>query len=276
MRPLNLEKVEKYVKQNIGKFHKARLDRIGDIKLNEILRKKNPYLFKAKNVKKASEIIEGILSAHISSSEEGVFGNWLERLAIFVCESVYNGKKAAIPGIDLDFNVGKRRYLVTIKSGPAWGNDDQVTKMIDNFNSARKRLRTSGASVQVIYVNGCCYGRSRPSSEFKTKGQYYKKCGKEFWELISGDPTLYTKLVIPLGYQAKQQNDKFKSSYEALVNRFTFEFLKEYSDSNGNIRWEKLIEYISSWPIKKKSVPNKVYKKVASSHMVAQKKNKKV
>lgn len=50
----------------------------------------------------AEEIIRGIVDAHISSSEEGIFGDWLEGLAIFINEEVYGGKKSGIPGVALN------------------------------------------------------------------------------------------------------------------------------------------------------------------------------
>jgi len=89
MTPIKLEDVSRYVENNIGKFHQKRLAKVNSIALKEVLKSKNPYLFKAKNVTTASEIIEGILSAFLSSSEEGIFGNWLERLAIYVNDSVF-------------------------------------------------------------------------------------------------------------------------------------------------------------------------------------------
>ena len=174
MQPLNLESVTQYVEQNIGEFHQRRLEIVNNIELRKVLKSKNPYLFKAKNVSTASEIVEGILSAFLSSSEEGIFGNWLERLAIFINDSVYQGRKAGIEGIDLDFDKDSIRYLVSIKSGPNWGNDSQVKKMCDQFDTARKRLATSGSKGNIVCVNGCCYGKSRESSEYKAKGNYYK------------------------------------------------------------------------------------------------------
>lgn len=41
------------------------------------------------------------------------------------------GRKAGIDGIDLDFDKYGQRYLVAIKSGPNWGNDSQIKKLID-------------------------------------------------------------------------------------------------------------------------------------------------
>lgn len=73
----------------------------------------------------ADEIIRGIVDAHISSNEETIFGDWLEGLAIFINSKVYGGRKSGIPGIDLEFDKNKARNIVTIKSGPNWGNSSQ-------------------------------------------------------------------------------------------------------------------------------------------------------
>jgi hypothetical protein len=254
MKNLNLINVTQYVEDNIGEFHQRRLDIVNKIKLKEVLKSKNPYLFKAKNVASANEIVEGILNAYLSSSEEGIFGNWLERLAIFINDSVYQGRKALVDGIDLDFDKDGLRYLISIKSGPHWGNDSQIKKMCDQFDTARKRLVTSGGKGSIICVNGCCYGKSREQSEYKSKGNYYKICGKRFWELISGEPDLYIKIIEPLGHEAAVKNDEFKLSYGNLINRLTKEFLTDFCNDNGSIDWEKLLVFNSSFEPQVKSV----------------------
>jgi len=125
-----------------------------------------------------------------------MFGAFLEKLAIFVCKEVFNGTKSPAEGIDLDFTRNKQRYLVSIKSGPNWGNSDQKKRMKNNFTKAKKVLGQN-----VICVNGCCYGRSRDEN----KGDYTKKCGQSFWEFISGRPEFYKEIVQPLGIRAKKR-----------------------------------------------------------------------
>lgn len=85
MEELNLKDVCQYVEEHIGVFHQKRIQSIDKLKLSKILKRKNPYLFKAKYVLTAEQIIKGIVDAHISSSEETIFGDWLEGLAIFIC-----------------------------------------------------------------------------------------------------------------------------------------------------------------------------------------------
>jgi len=243
----NLQDVTVYVEGHIGEFHKSRLQKVETIKLKDVLKSKNPYLYKAKNVNQSREIIEGILNAYISSSEEGIFGNWLERLAIYVNEMAYGGRKAVIDGIDLDFNKDGVRYLVAIKSGPNWGNKDQYKKLAEQFSTAKKRLQTSGSRVEPICVNGCCYGKSREKTEYKSNGNYYKICGARFWEFISGEANLYIDLIQPLGKEANEKNLLYKESFDALVNRLDREFLNDFCKNDGSIDWEKLVRFNSSY-----------------------------
>lgn len=242
MKKLKLNDVSHYVEKNIGIFHEKRIQSLGNLKLGQVLKRKNPYLYKAKYVLTAERIIREIVDAHISSSEEGIFGDWLEGLAIFINEKVYGGKKSGIVGIDLEFDKDDKRFIVNIKSGPNWGNSSQISKMVSDFKTAKRTLRTSNSNLNIVAVNGCCYGRDNHPD----KGDYFKYCGQTFWEFISGSETLYTEIIEPLGNKAKEKNDDFNDSYSQMINRFTREFAIEYCKSNGKIDWEKLVRFNSS------------------------------
>ena len=129
-----------YVENNIGTFHLKRIESLNSLKLEKVLGRKNPYLFKAKNVLTAQNVVEGIVNAHISSSEEAIFGEFLEGLAIYINRKVYGGTKSSAEGIDLEFTKDSIKYIVSIKSGPNWGNSSQVKKMCDNFAKAKRIL----------------------------------------------------------------------------------------------------------------------------------------
>lgn len=243
MEKLKLTDVLDYVEKNIGAFHEKRIRSLDGLKLQKILKRKNPYLFKAKNVLTAEQIVRGILDAHISSNEETIFGDWLEGLAIFINEKVYGGRKSGIANIDLEFDNEGVRYIVSIKSGPNWGNSSQIAKLKSDFITAKRALRTSNNSnIIVIAVNGCCYGRDNNPD----KGSYYKYCGQKFWEFISGNSELYTEIIEPLGYKAKEKNDEFMISYSQIINKFTLEFIKDFCDDDGSIRWDKIIKLNSA------------------------------
>lgn len=232
-----LEEICSFVDNNIDSFHTSKLDSIKKLKLRKLLKRKNPYLFKAKNVNTAEEFIKKLLSAHVSSQEETMFGNFLEKLAIFVNQKTYGGKKTPAEGLDLDFTRDNLRYLVSIKSGPNWGNSSQIKKMKDYFSQARRILGQN-----VICVNGCCYGTNKTEN----KGDYIKKCGQSFWELISGDLEFYKKIVEPLGVNAKSRNEEFQKEYGKVINRFSKEFINNFCDDEGAIIWERVVEFNSA------------------------------
>ncbi len=241
MKPLNLKDVTCYVEKNIGIFHQKRIQSLDKLKLSQVLKRKNPYLFRAKNVLTAEQIIKGLVDAHISSNEETIFGDWLEGLAIFINNKVYEGWKSGITGIDLEFDHNGVRNIVTIKSGPNWGNSSQIAKMTADFKTAQRALRTSNSQLSIIAVNGCCYGKdSEPD-----KGDYFKFCGQRFWEFVSGDDQLFTEIIEPLGYDAKEKNDDFAKSYAQMINKFTREFSNDFCKTNGEIDWDKLVRFNS-------------------------------
>ena len=92
------DKVIQYVKENIHLFHESRIKKMETLKLRDFIKRKNPYLFKAKNITTAAEFVKNYADAYISSAEETMFSDWLEGLAVFVCSTVYNGRKSTTKG----------------------------------------------------------------------------------------------------------------------------------------------------------------------------------
>jgi hypothetical protein len=239
--PLDIEGIVLYIEANIGNFHRARLQSLEGLKLEHVLRRKNPYLFRAKNILTADELVRPLLDAFLSSQEETIFGDFLEGLARHICGQVYGGKKSAAVGIDLEFQRENVTYIVAIKSGPNWGNSSQVRKMIEDFDRAKKVLRTNNPHANTIAVCGCCYGKDKQPD----KGGYFKYCGQRFWEFISGDKDLYLEIIEPLGHRAKEKNEEFHQLYAQLVNKLERQFLITFVGDNNLINWKQLLEFNS-------------------------------
>ncbi len=242
MKSITQQEIADYVEANIQVFHQRRLDNLQKLKLMNVVRQKNPYLFKAKNVNTAQDFVKTILDARLSSQEETIFGGFLEELAIFICSKVYGGQKSAAEGIDLEFERDRIRYIVSIKSGPNWGNSSQVKKLRDNFRQAKRILGTNTSSTNVVAVNGCCYGKDGTPD----KGDYLKLCGQQFWKFISGDDNLYTDIIEPLGHRAREKNEQFMDEYAKVINKFTLEFMGTFCDAGGNMLWEEIVKFNSA------------------------------
>lgn len=235
------EQITEYVKEHIHEFFDKRLASLQKQDIDKLLKRKNPYLFRTKNILTVSELVKTILDAHLSSAEETIFGDFLERLAIFIASVCFGGQKSTTEGIDLDLVRDNVRYIISIKSEPNWGNSSQITKMREQFKKAKKILHTSGGKEQIVAINGCCYGKDNKPD----KGDYYKLCGQSFWQLISGDSELYTRIIEPLGYKAKERNEEFTREYSKIINKLTLGFTNKFCTKDGTIDWEKLIEYNS-------------------------------
>lgn len=242
MQNLSYQELLDYIGDNvIQPFYQLRLSRLNELTLRPVLRRKNPYLFKAKNITTAQDFVTELIQAHLSSQEETIFGGYLEQLAIYVCSKVYNGFKSSASGIDLEFQKDAVRYIVAIKSGPNRGNSQQIPKMRIDFQKAKRTLGTNTSKTNIVAVNGCCYGKdNRPD-----KGDYLKLCGQAFWAFISGDEELYIKIIEPLDEEAKQKDEEFKKAYSKKINLLTSEFLQEFCDT-GDIDWVKLLKFVSS------------------------------
>lgn len=240
MKSVGIPELEAFVSANIVTFHQSRIRRLESVKLHEVLKKKNPYLFKAKNITVASDLVRGILDAFLSSSEEELFGQFLEDLAIFVVNRTYGGKKSSAQGIDCEFDDRGVHYIVSVKSGINWGNSSQQKKQETNFQTALKVLKQSRHTKSVEAVLGCCYGKTRTTF---LRG-YRKIVGQNFWYFISGNKDLYTDIIEPLGHQAKEHDDEFITQKGRVINLFTQEFMADYC-TNGSIDWQKLVKFNS-------------------------------
>ncbi len=228
--------LQRYRKQQIKKLH--------ELKTRDLLRRKNPYLFRFKRCRYPQDLAIAWVEAYLSSSEETKFGHFLEEVAIWICGQAFGGRKSATGGIDLEFERDGCLYLVAIKSGPNWGNADQKAKMRQNFKTAQIRLRQDRSMHQrpIQAVNGCCYGRTHQEDQ----GDYLKLCGQRFWELISGDPDMYMHVLAVLGEAADEVNGVIDQERCEITNRIAEEIARDFTTSDDRLDWLRLLQFVSA------------------------------
>lgn len=241
LKEINIKELNEFVNVNIVSFHNRRTHCLEELKLSNLI-KKNPYLFKAKNIEISGDLIISLLDAFLSSSEEKMFGDFLEDLAVYIAEKTKNGHKSSAQSIDLEFIEDSTHYLISIKSGSNWGNSSQHKKLAQDFQNAVKVIKQSGQKINTQPILGICYGKTKTS--YMDKG-YWKLVGQNFWYFISDSKSLYKDIIEPVGYQAKQHNDKFSKQKSAIVNRLTTEFSRNFCLTSGEINWEELVEFNS-------------------------------
>jgi site-specific DNA-methyltransferase (cytosine-N4-specific) len=251
MKKVNYEKIEMFIASDVVEpFYQKRIEKLKNIKMKDVMKRKNPYLFKAKNIQTAGDLVKDILDAFLSSQEETIFGDLLENLAINVNKSIFNGYKAEqikFRSVDLIFKRDKKVYIVGIKSGPNWGNADQINTMRKNLKEAKRILKEEGETNEIISINGCIYGRDNVSfkkHESDSDLDYFKLCGQKFWELITGDNDFYKKLIQPLDKEVKKRDDLFKETYVEKINEMTKDLIELFY-TKDRLDWDKIVEYVS-------------------------------
>lgn len=240
--PLNTTYDEKAVFQAIGtaltEFYTSLTKTLDTIDVDKILKRKNPYLYRAKGINNAGQIVGGILSAYVSSSEETVFGTtFFEPLAL----AVSGGQKAVSEGIDITVDKDNTIYSIAVKSGTSVFNADSRKRQEQNFQSAQKRARQAKKAFYPIVGYG--YGRKKITAGNE---KFYKElAGKDFWHWLTGDSDFYTKIITYMGTRPDEYAKHFEEAYNKAENRMIRQFTLKYCKEDGSINWDALIKFNS-------------------------------
>ena len=230
--------LENKVGELLDEFYKRRIAKIATLKLKDTLKRKNPYLYRAIGVQKASEIVEEILVAYMSSSDEGIFGDaFFEPLAKFVS----GGVVAPSEGIDVARETETKYTAIAVKSGPSVFNAQSKKKQAVDFKALESRLRKLQKHFDPIV--GYSYGKKRQSKN--TQAPFRELAGQVFWLELTGDADFYIKIIALMRDKPNEHAQEYRVAFAAAVNRFTREFIDEFCHEDGLIDWERLVRFNS-------------------------------
>lgn len=204
----------------------------------KIIRRKNPFLFRVRVVSDVQALTGMVIDAYLSSSEETMFGNVLEDIAIVICKYAKNGRKSGIANIDLEYDESNTRTIMQIKSGVNWGNSSQHRAQRAAFSAANRVLRQGNAQLHVRCVEGICYGRS----QIVDRGTHFRIVGRCFWEDISDWEGTANAVMDLIG---KHASNGLSGVREHARERM-IDFLKNSDAVNDDdtIIWDKLLDLV--------------------------------
>ena len=242
--PLNNAYDEQAVIQAIASaletFYGTLIEKIDGLNIQKVMKRKNPYLYRAKAMQSATEIVDSVLTAFVSSSEETIFGNcFFEPIAI----AASGGNKALAEGIDIMIQNNETNTIsaIAVKSGPSVFNADSKKRQEQNFTAASKLAQQAKARYEA-YI-GYCYGKKKESGRGKPK-MYQELAGKRFWAELTGDEDFYIKIIGYMGTMPEKYVADYKESYNRAANRLVREFSNSFCREDGSIDWEKLVDLI--------------------------------
>ncbi len=203
--------------------------------LRKVLQRKNPYLFRAIGINEPRKLVDAILSAYLSSSDEGIFGDaFFEPVAI----AVSGGRKSITDSVDFELTINAtttRAYAV--KSGLSVFNANSRRRQIQSFEECRRRL--PGRAFEAVVG----YGYGNRVAPPQGKRNFREVSGQAFWEEISGDPELYKKLFTLLTKKADEHAGVYLKAYTEVANKFVQELETEFATADGKIDWDKLLAF---------------------------------
>lgn len=232
-----LSEINLFVDENIKNLFEKQCKIMDGFYLKDIIHR-NPFLLAINNEISATKLVESALTTKLYSSEEKMFGDFFERLAIYVAEECTQGQKSAARGVDIEFIHNSIHFVISVKSSTNWGNSSQRAKMHQDLANTVTRIKQTNRSANVQPVEGICYGKSKSTI---SKG-ILKVVGQNFWYLISGDKDLYKDIIEPIGYKAKEHNDSFVKTKAEKINLLTMQFVEEFCHADGSINWPLLVE----------------------------------
>ena len=229
------------IANGLDNFYKSLIDKTNKLDIKKIMKRKNPYLYRAKAVQNANDIVSSVLDAFVTSSEETIFGNcFFEPLAI----AASGGSKALAEGVDIMIEKKEENtiYAVAVKSGTSVFNADSKKRQEQNFAAAAKLAKQAKARYEAIIGYG--YGKKRVTGKGVPK-MYQELAGQEFWAELTGEEDFYLKIIQFMGELPEQYLEDYQKSYNNAMNRLLKQFTTEFCKDTGEIDWDKLVKFNS-------------------------------
>lgn len=229
------------IANGLDNFYKSLIDKTNKLDIKKIMKRKNPYLYRAKALQNANDIVSSVLDAFVTSSEETIFGNcFFEPLAI----AASGGSKALAEGVDIMIEKKEENtiYAVAVKSGTSVFNADSKKRQEQNFAAAAKLAKQAKARYEAIIGYG--YGKKRMSGKGVPK-MYQELAGQDFWAELTGEDEFYLKIIQFMGELPEQYLEDYQKSYNNAMNRLLKQFTTEFCKDTGEIDWDKLVKFNS-------------------------------
>jgi hypothetical protein len=228
-------RVMEAVAKGLDDFYNSLIKKMDEIDMKTIVKRKNPYLFRAKAMNGATQIVEAIMSAFLSSSEETIFGNvFIEPLAV----AASGGRKSIAEGVDVEVDKENTRYAIAVKSGTSVFNSSSKKKQEESFLAASKLAQQ--AHKVFVPIIGYSYGKRQSTGRGRAR-IYQELAGQDFWYELTGDKDFYLKIIHHMGVLPEKYIEELDMAYQNACNRLVRDFTVQFCNKDGSIDWGKLV-----------------------------------
>ena len=207
---------------------------------------KNPYLYRAIGIQRPDQYLDHLLSARISSSDETIFGNeFFEPLALWAASvSSGPGRRVSVgagAGQDISIETDTEYFAISVKSGPNIFNSQSDKGQRVEFDQIEARLKKLKKAFHKVVGFG--YGRAPVSKTAKT---IQKQAGQGFWELLTNEADFYVRISDAIAKPAALHKSAFDEALQRKHSELLRQFMLDYVDIDGTVRWRDVVEFGSS------------------------------
>lgn len=226
-------------------LYTKRFEKLGAIDLKRLM-KKNPYLFRSIGINDPNELVEALLDAFLSSSDETIFGNdFFEPLAYWTATAASKDDPDTVvsvgsaSGMDIAIETATAFLAIAVKSGTNIFNAQSNKGQSSEFKELQARLRKMGKEIRPIVGYG--YGRHQSRSSSSAE----KHAGQAFWHLLSNEADYYLRISDSIGKYATQHKTEYERAYIRTKTRILKQLVINFVDDEGCLDWRAIFRYNS-------------------------------
>ncbi len=237
--------LDRKVAELLTVLYERRFAQLNALTLTKLLNK-NPYLFRAIGIQRPDDLLDGLLDARISSSDETIFGNeFFEPLALWAAGAAKIPRRSvsvgAGAGQDISIESATEYFAISVKSGKNIFNSQSDKGQKTEFDQLEARLKKLKKAFHKVVGFG--YGRQAAP---KVETAIMKKAGQDFWELLTGEPEFYVRISDAISKPAAIHKAAFDEALLKKHSELLRQFMIEFVEIDGTVRWNRVVEFNSA------------------------------
>lgn len=197
--------------------------------------KRNPFVYAALGTVQLDQWVNRVSADMLSSSAEGLIGNWMEEVARIMCSGTKPGS-----GVDLQLDLGDGLVeLYALQSTTNTKNAGGRRSDLRALEAAAGALRAQRRHVDLYF--GYLFGRKTTTK----RGSVTHLSSSEFWTRVTGDEAFLAKLLHACTLIAPM----YVSRATANIAHVSRDAEERYGDQHGGIDWDKVLARAKPKPI---------------------------
>jgi len=233
------------IEQLLGTLYLRRFVQLRSLTLTKLLNK-NPYLYRAVGIQRPDHLLDGLLTARISSSDETIFGNeFFEPLALWAAQNAkIEGRHASVgagAGQDISIESATEYFAISVKSGKNIFNSQSDKGQKAEFEQLEARMKKLKKAFHKVVGFG--YGRQ---AQPKIPKPVMKLAGQDFWQLLTDESNFYVRISDAISAPAAAHKAAFEGELLKKHSELLRQFMLDYVEVDGSVRWQKVVEFNSA------------------------------